>query len=86
MSLIKDFQTSESTSLEFRAEAYNVFNHTQFSIYDPSRPGNPGNNVITCYGGANNSAGDPSCAGTPFLHPIDAHSPRTVQFGVKFLF
>jgi len=86
MSLIKDIKTSESTSLELRLEAHNVFNHTQFRIYDPTRPGNPGNNVITCYGGPNNSAGDPSCAGTPFLHPIDAHSPRTLQLGAKFLF
>jgi hypothetical protein len=86
VSLIKDIKTSESTSLQFRVESYNVFNHTQFVIYDPSRPGNPGNNVITCYGGTDNSAGDPSCAGTPFLHPIEAHRPRTFQFGMKFLF
>jgi hypothetical protein len=86
MSLIKDIKTSESTSLELRLEAHNVFNHTQLRIYDPTRPGNPGNNVITCYGGPNNSAGDPSCAGTPFLHPIDAHSPRTLQLGAKFYF
>jgi len=86
MSLIKDIKTSESTSLQFRVESYNVFNTSQFMIYDPSHPGNPGNNVITCYAGANNSAGDRSCAGTPFLHPIDAHSPRTLQLGVKFLF
>jgi hypothetical protein len=77
----------EGTSLQFRLETFNTFNHTQFRIYDPSNPGNPGNNVITCYAGANNFAGDASClAGNSFLHPVDAHRPRTVQLGVKFNF
>jgi hypothetical protein len=85
--VLKTFKTSERTSLQFRAESYNFFNHTQFRIYDPSRPGIPGNNIITCYGGAADTAGDSSClAGNSFLHPIDAHRPRTVQLGVKFLF
>jgi hypothetical protein len=77
----------EGTSLQFRIETFNTFNHTQFQIYDPSNPGSSGNNVITCYAGANNSAGDSSClSGNSFLHPIDAHRPRTIQLGVKFLF
>jgi hypothetical protein len=50
-------------------------------------PGDTGNNVINCYGGADNSAGDRSClAGNSFLHPVDAHRPRTIQLGVKFMF
>lgn len=87
MSLIKNTILREGMSLQFRAEVFNVWNHTQFEIYDPSRFGIPGNNIITCYGGADNSAGDQSCAaGNSFLHPIDAHRPRTMQFGVKLLF
>jgi fucose permease len=40
-----------------------------------------------CYGGLDNSAGDPSClAGNSFLHPVDAHRPRTMQFGLKYNF
>jgi Carboxypeptidase regulatory-like domain len=77
----------EGTALQFRLETFNTFNHTQFRIYDPSNPGSTGNNVITCYAGTNNSAGDSSClAGNSFLHPINAHRPRTIQLGVKFLF
>jgi hypothetical protein len=77
----------EGQSLQFRIETFNTFNHTQFRVYDPSNPGNPGNNVITCYEGTNNSAGDPAClTGNSFLHPVDAHRPRTMQLGAKFFF
>jgi len=88
ISLQKNFKLRrESQSLEFRLETFNTFNHTQFRIYDPSNPGSAGNNVITCYAGTANSAGDSSClAGNSFLHPVDAHRPRTMQLGVKFFF
>ena len=77
----------EGQSLEFRIETFNTFNHTQFRIYDPANPGNAGNNVITCYEGTNNSAGAPAClTGNSFLHPVDAHRPRTMQLGAKFFF
>jgi Carboxypeptidase regulatory-like domain/TonB-dependent Receptor Plug Domain len=86
VALLKHFKVTEASNLEFRAEAFNVFNHTQFRIYDPDL-GNTGSNTISCYGGANNSAGDPSClSGNSFLHPVDAHRPRTMQFGVKYSF
>src|SRR5271168_4996070 len=55
MSVLKNFKLRESTSLEFRLEVFNVFNHTQFRIYDPNL-GNTSNNTITCYGGPNSSA------------------------------
>jgi hypothetical protein len=30
---------------------------------------------------------DPGClSGSSFLHPIDAHRPRTLQFGLKLSF
>src|SRR5262249_25643999 len=49
-------------ALQFRAEMFNVFNHTQFSIYDPTR-GNTGSNTISCYGDSstNYSAGASTC-------------------------
>ena len=85
--LAKNFGLGEGRSLQLRLETFNVFNHTQFRIYDPSHPGNPGNNVIDCYGDATGSAGDSGClASSSFLRPIDAHRPRTMQLGVKFLF
>jgi hypothetical protein len=90
MSLLKHFKAfHEKSDIEFRAEAFNVFNHTQFRIYDPSHPGNTGNNVINCYGDITTqySAGASSClAGNSFLHPVDAHDPRILQFGLKLGF
>jgi len=107
MALAKHFSLRESRSFEFRIETFNTWNHTQFRIYDPSHPGNTGNNIITCYGGGtqqtvngmpafypdgtpvllNISVGDPGClASSSFLHPVDAHRPRTLQFGLKFSF
>lgn len=86
IALLKTFKTFHESQIEFRAEAFNVFNHTQFRIYDPAHPGNTGNNVINCYGGVSTSysAGASSClAGNSFLHPVDAHDPRILQFGLK---
>ena len=89
--LLKHFNIHESTSLEFRAEAFNIFNHTQFRIYDPDNPGSSGNNVISCYAGPFYSAGfsgsGGNCVnGASFLHPLDAHRSRTLQFGLKLGF
>ena len=84
--ILKHFKLTEGSTLEFRAEAFNVFNHTEFIIYDPDR-GNQANNTVSCYGGSDYSAGDPSClSGNSFLHPIEAHRPRTMQFGLKYAF
>jgi len=83
---LKHFKITEGSNLEFRVETFNFFNHTQFRIYDPDL-GNTGSNTISCYGGPNNSAGDASClAGSSFLHPVDAHRSRTMQFGLKYSF
>ena len=90
MSLFKHFKTySDHVDIEFRAEAFNVFNHTQFRITDPANPGNTGNNVINCYGSQVElySAGASECLqGNSFLHPVDAHDPRILQFALKAAF
>lgn len=86
VALLKHFKITEGSNLEFRTEVFNLFNHTQFLIYDPDR-GNQANNTVNCYAGLDNSAGDPNCLkGSAFLHPIEAHRPRTVQFGLKLSF
>jgi hypothetical protein len=91
MALLKHFKIRESGQLEFRAEAFNVFNHTEFRIYDPDNPGSSGNNIISCYAGPVYSAGfqgsGADCVtGASFLHPLNAHRPRTIQFGLKLGF
>ena len=102
MSLLKNFKVTEGSQLEFRAEGFNVFNHTQFRIYNPNI-GNTESNVISCYGGPNyNAFGGltvlptaPSgtepinvdcTTGSGFLRPVDSHRPRTIQFGLKYSF
>jgi hypothetical protein len=77
MALFKNFPIHESISMQFRAESFNIFNHTQWSGVNASS---------SCYGGANNSAGDPACLGNGFLQPSGAHLGRIFQFGLKLLF
>src|SRR5208282_2011940 len=91
LALLKHFKIRESGQLEFRAEAFNILNHTQFRIYDPDNPGSSGNNIISCYAGPLYSAGfkgsSADCVtGASFLHPLNAHRPRTIQFGLKLGF
>jgi hypothetical protein len=91
IAVLKHFKVREGSELEFRAETFNLFNHTQFRVFDPNNPGNSGNNVINCYGGPDFSAGfqggGTDCiTGNSFLHPVDAHRPRTMQFGLKYNF
>jgi hypothetical protein len=101
MSLLKTFKMTEGSNLEFRMETFNIFNHTQFRIFNPNI-GNTANNTISCYGGPNNSAlgglttitgqsgAQPvniDCTtGSSFLRPVDSHRPRTLQFGLKYSF
>jgi hypothetical protein len=78
MALFKTVAVSDAKSFEFRAEAFNVFNHTQWAGI---------NSAMTCYGGPSNSAADPTClASSNFLHPNSAHRARILQFGLKFIF
>lgn len=90
----KDMAIKEGINIEFRAEVFNIFNHTQFRIYDPTL-GNQANNTVSCYGPTSYSAGDAGgetsgdtgcLSGSSFLRPVDAHRPRTVQFGMKLEF
>lgn len=76
--LFKSFFIRENARFEFRAEAFNLFNNTQWSGI---------NNTISCYAGPNLSAGDPSCLATSnFGHPNAAFNPRILQLGLKFAF
>jgi hypothetical protein len=70
--LIKDTKVRESMRVQFRAEAYNIFNHPQF--------GQPGNAVFTSIKGAlNPTAGVITSIATN-------SSGRQIQLGLKILF
>lgn len=88
IALHRYFSLPHESNFEVRAEVFNALNHTQYRIYNPEL-GNTASNTISCYGDAlnNYSAGANSCdPGNAFLHPVDAHRPRTMQFGVKLAF
>jgi Carboxypeptidase regulatory-like domain/TonB-dependent Receptor Plug Domain len=95
MALLKHFAVTETKYFEFRAEAFNVFNHIEYtwlggdagSAADNSGHGTDGN-TIACYGSAAPySAGDgTNCAGSTYLRSASAHLPRILQLGLKFIF
>jgi hypothetical protein len=72
MALLKDTKITESMQVQFRAEAFNVFNHAQFM--NPS--GNYNNETL-------NTLGQP-VAGFGFV--TGARDPRILQLALKFLF
>ncbi len=74
MGLFKDFYVTEKRYLEFRAEGFNVFNHTEFSGV---------NNTLNCYNADGTGCAAPS---NGFLMPNAAHEPRLLQLGLKFIF
>jgi hypothetical protein len=90
MGLFKRFRVTESKFFEFRAEAFNIFNHPQWTGLNTSSCG-----YITDSGSANsgsqdcvNGSSDPNNPEVPsnFLHPSGVHIPRIGEFGLKFVF
>jgi hypothetical protein len=70
MGLFKSFTVHEEMHFEFRAEAFNVFNHTQWSAV----------NTNSCY------SSQVDCSASPFLTVTGAHNARILQFAGKFVF
>ncbi|HYM77895.1 MAG TPA: carboxypeptidase regulatory-like domain-containing protein [Candidatus Dormibacteraeota bacterium] len=73
MALFKHLAIRESLAFEFRAEAFNVFNHTEWS----NMAGGGG----SAGGDGNNTLGNPG-----FLQVGSTHLPRILQLGAKFIF
>lgn len=71
--LFKHFRIREQMGFEFRAEAFNVFNHTQWGNIagDGGSAGGEGNNTIDT---------------DSFLRASSAHNARILQLGLKFSF
>ena len=76
MALFKHFAIHESVAFEFRAEAFNVFNHTEWGAL--AGGGGSGANVVNSATNVFGSSG--------FLFINTAHNPRILQFGAKLLF
>lgn len=71
MSLLKQVVLRERFRFEFRAEAYNVFNHTQYTTVNTSAIFNPATGAQT---------------NALFGQITAAASPRIMQFALRFLF
>jgi len=100
MALYKHFAINERASFEFRTEAFNVFNHTEWGYIGGGAGSAAGNGSFTggnpsagCYGPDGNagyagtSLTDPnSCVAGNFLRPGAAHNARILQLALKFIF
>ena len=79
MALFKHFTIKESTAVEFRAEAFNVFNHTEWAPI--AGQAGAGANIN---GSGTNTFSSPPTAN--FLYAGGVHEARVLQLALKVLF
>jgi hypothetical protein len=77
MGLFKHFKIKEQMGVEFRAEAFNVFNHTEWAYLGGSAGSAASNSGV----GSNNTFGNDN-----FLQIGSAHNPRILQLALKLSF
>lgn len=78
LNITKSWKFTESKSLQFRAEFFNIFNAVEFS--------NPGQSTATANLAAPGSFGASSSTPNTFSFIFGSGGPRTAQLGLKFLF
>ncbi len=87
--LFKRFAFKERYAFEFRWENFNVFNHTQINAVSGNTNGS-GTGALSAQGCAvGSNFADPAnvaCINSGFLTYTSAHSPRIMQFGLRFQF
>jgi len=77
-SLAKNWKLKEKYGIQFRAEMFNLFNHTQFNAFSNALGANFSGGAFTAF---NNTLG----TGT-FGQLTSARPARNIQFGIKFNF
>jgi len=83
MALFKHITIKESTAIEFRAEAFNVFNHTEWGAIAGDAGSGPGNNSS----GTNQVSGFlPGDLASGVFRPNFVHQARILQLALKVLF
>ncbi len=75
MSILKTTRITEKSTLQFRAEFFNLFNHPQFNNLDPG----------SGTGGTVSQLPQPLSAGQGNITSTSVN-PRVIQLGLKFLF
>ena len=83
MSLFKNFKITERVGLQFRVEAFNVFNHTNFVLAEPGQASlETTHNQIPTTSDVLNGTGNFS----NFGQAGGTLNPRNLQFGLKVTF
>ena len=78
MALFKRFLITERVAFEFRAEAFNIFNHIEYGPLGGEQGG--------AAGSAGFSSGTSAFGSGNFLQTGVAYSPRILQLGAKIVF
>ena len=78
MAVFKHFLIRENIAFEFRAEAFNIFDHTEWGPLGGDQGGAAGS------GGFSSNTG--SFGAGNFLQTGTTYSPRILQLGAKFIF
>jgi Carboxypeptidase regulatory-like domain len=80
MGLFKQINVTERCAFQFRGEAFNIFNHTEWSPIAGNEGSGANNNPGTAF---NNTF---ATVQSGFLHSGGAHEARVLQLALKFLF